>query len=92
MDLAELFQYVKDTIKKNGNLSPMAYDLWIKDVELVSFDSTLAVLSTSTPLKKDFLEKRYMENMRIAFKEVLGVDIDIQVIVTGSSAPAAVPD
>ena len=86
MDLAELFQYVKDTIKKNGNLSPMAYDLWIKDVELVSFDSTLAVLSTSTPLKKDFLEKRYMENMRAAFMEVLGVDIEIQVIVSGNAA------
>lgn len=83
MDLAELFQYVKDSIKKNGNLSPVAYDLWIKEVELVSFDSTLAVLSVGTPLKKDFLEKRYMENMRAAFKEVLGVDIDIQVIVSG---------
>ncbi|MBQ8599320.1 MAG: chromosomal replication initiator protein DnaA [Oscillospiraceae bacterium] len=83
MDLAELFQYVKDSIKKNGNLSPVAYDLWIKEVELVSFDSTLAVLSAGTPLKKDFLEKRYMDNMRAAFKEVLGVDIDIQVIVSG---------
>lgn len=82
MDLAELFQYVKESIKKNGNLSPMAYDLWIKDVELLSFDSTLAVLSVGHPMKKDFLEKRYMENMSAAFKEVLGVDIDIQVIVS----------
>ena len=89
MDLAELFQYVKDTIKKNGNLSPVAYDLWIKDVELVSFDSTLAVLYAGTSLRKDFLEKRYMENMRLAFKEVLGVDIDIKVVVSDPSAPAA---
>lgn len=92
MDLAELFQYVKDSIKKNGNLSPVAYDLWIKEVELVSFDSTLAVLSAGTPLKKDFLEKRYMDNMRAAFKEVLGVDIDIQVIVSGQEgAQPAMP-
>lgn len=88
MDLAELFQYVKDTIKKNGNLSPVAYDLWIKDVELVSFDSNTAVLSAVTPLKKDFLEKRYMENLKSAFKEVLGVDIDIQVVISGDDASA----
>ena len=26
---AELLQYVKDTIKNSGALTPMAYDLWI---------------------------------------------------------------
>ena len=52
---AELFQYVKDTIKNSGNISDMVYNLWIKDVELVSFDGITAVLSVNAKLKKDLL-------------------------------------
>lgn len=86
---AELFQYVKDTIKNSGNISDMVYNLWIKDVELVSFDGITAVLSVNAKLKKDLLETRYMENLRSAFHEVTGVDVDIQIVVIEPSSKAA---
>ncbi|MGN0663759.1 MAG: chromosomal replication initiator protein DnaA [Negativibacillus sp.] len=86
---AELFQYVKDTIKNSGNISDMVYNLWIKDVELVSFDGITAVLSVNAKLKKDLLETRYMENLRSAFHEVTGVDVDIQIVVIEPLSKAA---
>ncbi len=86
---AELFQYVKDTIKNSGNISDMVYNLWIKDVELVSFDGITAVLSVNAKLKKDLLETRYMENLRSAFHEVTGVDVDIQIVVIEPSSKTA---
>ncbi len=76
---AELLQYVKDTIKNSGTLTDMAYNLWIKDIEPVSFDGITAVLSVNAKMRKDLLDNRYRETLVNAFHEVLGVDVDIQV-------------
>lgn len=89
MDLAELFQYVKETIKNTGNLSDMVYNLWIKDLELVSFNGTTAVLSVNAELKKNLLETRYMDNLRGAFHDVTGVDVEVQIVVINSAARGA---
>ena len=95
---AELLQYVKDTIKNSGALTPMAYDLWIKDIEPVSFDGVTAVLSVKAPLQKNMLN-RYDQQMHNAFMEVLGVDVEIVVQVNEphkaqpviQDSPAALP-
>ncbi|MBP1581506.1 MAG: chromosomal replication initiator protein DnaA [Oscillospiraceae bacterium] len=89
MDLAELFQYVKETIKNTGNLSDMVYNLWIKDLELVSFNGTTAVLSVNAELKKNLLETRYMDNLRGAFHDVTGVDVEVQIVVINPAARGA---
>ena len=95
---AELLQYVKDTIKNSGALTPMAYDLWIKDIEPVSFDGVTAVLSVKAPLQKSMLN-RYDQQLHNAFMEVLGVDVEIVVQVNEphkvqpviQDSPAALP-
>ncbi len=84
---AELFQYVKETIKNSGALSDLVYDLWIKDIEPVSFDGTTAVLSVKAPLKKTMLDTRYAQNLHNAFIEVLGVDVEIKVLVNETHKP-----
>lgn len=89
MDLAELFQYVKETIKNTSNLSDMVYNLWIKDLELVSFNGTTAVLSVNAELKKNLLETRYMDNLRGAFHDVTGVDVEVQIVVINPAARGA---
>ncbi len=91
MDLAELFQYVKDTMRQSSGISDAVYNLWIKDAVLVSFDGTVAVLSVNAPVKKNLLETRYMEHLRSAFMEVTGVEIDVKIIVSGGTAKAAAP-
>ena len=75
---AELFQYVKETIKNSGTITDLVYELWIKDIKPVSFDGTTAVLSVKAPLQKNMLD-RYNQHLHNAFMEVLGVDVEIQV-------------
>ena len=82
---AELFQYVKDNIKNSGAVTEMVYNLWIKEIEPVSFDGITAVISVNASMKKDLLERRYMDNIRNAFLEVVGVDVDIKIVVAEPS-------
>ena len=82
---AELFQYVKDNIKNSGAVTEMVYNLWIKEIEPVSFDGITAVISVNASMKKDLLERRYMENIRNAFLEVVGVDVDVKIVVAEPS-------
>ena len=89
MDLAELLQYVKDAMRSSGKLTETAYNLWVKDMELLSFDGNCAVLSVDTTLKKNFIRTRLMDNLSAAFKEVTGVDMEIQVVAQEEDSPAA---
>lgn len=82
---AELFQYVKDNIKNSGAVTEMVYNLWIKEIEPVSFDGITAVISVNASMKKDLLERRYMDNIRNAFLEVVGVDVDVKIVVAEPS-------
>ena len=67
----------------------MVYNLWIKDLELVSFNGTTAVLSVNAELKKNLLETRYMDNLRGAFHDVTGVDVEVQIVVINPAARGA---
>jgi len=91
MDLAELLQYVKDAMRNSGKLTETAYNLWVKDMGLVSFDGNCAVLSVDTTLKKNFIRTRLMDNLSAAFQEVTGVEMEIQIVAQEEESAASRP-
>ena len=59
--------------------SPTIYDLWFKDLRLVSLDGTTAVFSTDSNFKQGLISTRHKDSIRDALLEVIGFEVSITV-------------
>ena len=66
-----LLEYIQPKI------SQTAFDLWFKDIKIISFSEKEAVLETCNKVKKNFLETRYKSLLTDAFKNIIGFDMNI---------------
>lgn len=73
----ELWEMVKEECR--SLVSESIYDVWFKDIELVSFDEEKVVLAVSG-FKKKFVETRFIDKLKQAFYNIMGFDIDIEII------------
>lgn len=71
---AELWEMVKDECKKQ--VSESIYNVWFKDMELVSFNDHEVVIALSD-FKRKIVESRFMDKLSSSFKNVIGFDINI---------------
>ena len=55
------------------------YNLFINDIEPVSFDGNKALLSVRSEFVKNTLENRYLQLLQDAFRELLGFEVEIAV-------------
>ena len=74
----EVFAAVKDYCKER--VVQATYDLFLKDIEPVSFDGTSAVLQVRSEFVKNTLEKRYLDLLSDAFRELLGFETEIKLV------------
>lgn len=80
---AELWEMVKEECKKQ--VSESIYNVWFKDMELVSFDDNRVVIALSD-FKRKIVESRFMNKLSESFKNVIGFDIDIMLVDVDKSA------
>lgn len=71
---AELWEMVKEECK--NQVSESIYNVWFKDMELVSFDDNKVVIALSD-FKRKIVESRFMDKLESSFKNVIGFDIQI---------------
>ena len=71
---AELWEMVKEECK--NQVSESIYNVWFKDMELVSFDDNEVVIALSD-FKRKIVESRFMDKLSSSFKNVIGFDIKI---------------
>lgn len=81
----DMWQLVCEQIKKN--VSEVIYEIWIKPLEIISFDGTKVELAASN-LMKTTIEKQFFGEIKEAFREVLGFDVEI-VLVNPADVKAA---
>lgn len=74
---AELWELIKEECKKQ--VSESIYNVWFKDMELVSFSETKAVIALSD-FKRKIIETKFMGKLQDSFTNVLGFDINIELI------------
>lgn len=74
---AELWEMVKEECK--NQVSESIYNVWFKDMELVSFDDNRVVIALSD-FKRKIVESRFMNKLSESFKNVIGFDIDIVLV------------
>ena len=73
----ELWEMVKNECQ--ALVSESIYNVWIKDIELVSFTEEKVTLAISG-FKKKFVETRFMDKINQAFYNVMGFEIEIELI------------
>jgi chromosomal replication initiator protein len=73
------------------HLSEVAYNLWIKDIEPVDFDGSVASLYVSSEFKKNILEEKYLPLLKEALATVLGFEVEVRFTSGESKKPAPAP-
>lgn len=81
---AELWEMVKEECK--NQVSESIYNVWFKDMELVSFDDNRVVIALSD-FKRKIVESRFMDKLESSFKNVIGFDIQIVLVDVEKAAP-----
>ena len=66
-------------------LSEVAYNLWIKDIEPLSFDGSTAVLSVRSEFMKSIVEEKYLSLLEKAFSETMGFDVKVNILYQGET-------
>ena len=74
---AELWELIKDECKKQ--VSESIYNVWFKDMELVSFTEKKVIIALSD-FKRKIIETKFMGKLTDSFTNVLGFDIDIELV------------
>ena len=74
---AELWELIKEECKKQ--VSESIYNVWFKDMELVSFTEKKVVIALSD-FKRKIIETKFMGKLTDSFTNVLGFDIDIELV------------
>jgi len=73
---SELFALAKEYCR--NELSEVAYSLWIKDIEPLSMDGTIATLYVRSEFKKNIIQEKYMDLLGRAMESVLGFPVEIR--------------
>lgn len=83
----ELFSVVKEYCKTQ--MTEVAYKIWIKDIEAVSFDNDTVVLGVNSEFKKNIVTEKYKALLSKVFDQTLGfpVEIVIQVVEENPEKP-----
>ncbi|MBQ7596105.1 MAG: chromosomal replication initiator protein DnaA [Clostridia bacterium] len=77
----ELWEMIKEECR--SLVSEPIYNIWFKDIEPVSFDGEKVVLAVSG-FKKKIVETRFMDKLKQAFFNIMGFDVQIELIDLGS--------
>lgn len=78
----ELWELVKEECKKQ--VSESIYNVWFKDMELVSFDYDKVVIALSD-FKRKIVESKFKNKLSDSFSNVLGFDIQIALVDVGTA-------
>ncbi|MBQ7991275.1 MAG: chromosomal replication initiator protein DnaA [Oscillospiraceae bacterium] len=80
--------YFKDMVAK-GELSPTAYDLWIKDIVPEKMEGSAVHLRVKNEMSRSVVESKYADMLKTAFNSVIGFEPDISISVESQPADDA---
>ena len=78
----ELMDKVKELLKEE--VSSVAYNTWIKQLEILNNNNNQITLSTPTSVHKEFLDSKYLDLIYNTFKYITNSDKKIEIIALDS--------
>lgn len=59
-------------------ISSTAFDCWIKDIKITSFENNTFTIYLISPMKKKIVNEKYDTFLKNAFEETIGFDVELQ--------------
>ncbi len=85
-EINAVWESVKNNVAEAKKMTNVATDLWFGDLSVTAMDDKKITMSTPSEFKFDIINKKYLDDIRTAFSEALGFDIDV-VLECGESKP-----
>ncbi len=86
--LKEMWQLVRERLKLS--CGEVIYDIWIRPLEIIRFDGARAEIAASEFMKK-IIEQKFHNEIKEAFKLVMGFDVEVILIDPDKAPPPAKP-
>ena len=80
-ELREVWNVVKESFR--SKLSESTFNLWFSEVDVISFEEDIITLGIPSEFKLNILRKKYIEDIRRGFCELLGFEIKLNIHYTG---------
>ena len=85
-EIGQIWNLVKESFL--DSLSETTINLWFGDVEIVSFENDTLTLGSPGEFKFKTIQEKYIDSIRRRFCELLGFEIKVNLIFTGSAVSA----
>ena len=85
-ELGQIWNLVMDSFRET--LSETTINLWFGDVEIISFENDTLTIGSPGEFKFNTIRDKYIDKIRQKFCELLGFDIHVNLIFTGSAVTA----
>ena len=86
---SDVFDRVKQLCREE--MSEVAYDLWIGELEMVSLDGTAARLLCSSQFRRDIVNEKYNALLSRCFEEIMGFPVQVEIFSREAPPAAAAP-
>ena len=73
----------KEIIKKlqvDNQIPEVSYKTWIKPLEIIKVEKCVVYISVPLEAQKEFVEKKYLQPLKVCIAEVVGKDYDIKFV------------
>ena len=75
---SDVFERVKEVCR--GEMSEVAYNLWIDKLELTDMDSSTARLICSTEFMREIINEKYNALLTAAFEQTMGFPVKVEIL------------
>ena len=86
---SDVFDRVKQLCREE--MSEVAYDLWIGELEMISLDGTAARLLCSSQFRRDIVNEKYNALLSRCFEEIMGFPVQVEIFSREAPPAAAAP-
>ena len=85
-EIGQIWSMVKNSFRET--LSETAINLWFGDVEIISFENDVLTIGSPGEFKFNTIKDKYIDKIKDQFSEVLGFEIQVNLVFTGSAVSA----
>ena len=86
-DLLTILNTMMPIIEKKTGAAPSSLHLWFDDIALTSLDAERAVFSTPSPIRRQILSTKHLDNIKEALAEVIGFEVEVEIILSEIPEP-----
>lgn len=86
--IKEAWSQILEYLHNLPDISDVAYNTWITCIEPCTIEENTVILSVHTNFQRSIVEGQYAEKIKNAFREVLGISLELKILSKESETPS----